>query len=162
MNLKKIRRLMSKYGLMCPIRKANPCRRMAKALKTSNVASNLLNREFREHGARNILLTDITYIIYCGGQRCYMSTILDAYTKELLAYVLSESLEVDFVLQTVEMLLREHGVSLNAETLINSDQGCHYIVISSFKSSRTQICGNPCHGERIAGITLRRRASTAT
>ena len=126
MNLKKIRRLMSKYGLMCPIRKANPYRRMSKALKTSNVAPNLLNREFREHGARNILLTDITYIIYCGGQRCYMSTILDAYTKELLAYVLSESLEVDFVLQTVEMLLREHGVSLNAETLINSDQGCHY------------------------------------
>ena len=55
-----------------------------------------------------------------------MSTILDAYTKELLAYVLSESLEVDFVLQTVEMLLREHGVSLNAETLFNSDQGCQY------------------------------------
>ena len=28
MNLKKIRRLMDKYGLMCPIRKANPYRRM--------------------------------------------------------------------------------------------------------------------------------------
>lgn len=28
MNLKKIRRLMRKYGLKCPIRKANPYRRM--------------------------------------------------------------------------------------------------------------------------------------
>ena len=31
MNVKKIRRLMDKYGLVCPIRKANPYRRMAQA-----------------------------------------------------------------------------------------------------------------------------------
>ena len=30
MNLKKIRRLMEKYSLKCPVRKANPYRRMAK------------------------------------------------------------------------------------------------------------------------------------
>lgn len=41
MNLKKIRRLMQKYGLKCPIRKANPYRRMAKAIRTSHVAPNL-------------------------------------------------------------------------------------------------------------------------
>ena len=40
MNIKKIRRLMKKYGLFCPIRKANPYRRMAKALRISNVAPN--------------------------------------------------------------------------------------------------------------------------
>lgn len=55
MNVKKIRRLMDKYGLMCPIRKANPYRRMAKALRTSNVADNLLKREFTEHGPRRVL-----------------------------------------------------------------------------------------------------------
>jgi len=42
MNLKKIYRLMNKYGLKCPIRKANPYRRISKALKTSNIADNLL------------------------------------------------------------------------------------------------------------------------
>ena len=41
MNVKKIRRLMKKYNLFCPIRKANPYRRLAKALKTNNVADNL-------------------------------------------------------------------------------------------------------------------------
>lgn len=50
MNVKKIQRLMRKYGLSCPIRKANPYRRMAKALKTNNVAGNLLNREFTAMG----------------------------------------------------------------------------------------------------------------
>ena len=117
--------LMKKYNLFCPIRKANPYRRMAKALKTNNVADNILNREFTEHGPRKILLTDITYIPY-NKTRCYLSTIIDAFTKEVLAYVLSKSLEIEFVLETVNILIKKHGISLSAETLVHSDQGCHY------------------------------------
>ncbi len=128
MNVKKIRRLMKKYGLKCPVRKANPYRRMQKAIRTNNTADNLVNREFEEHGPRAILLTDITYIPLNGGH-CYLSTILDAYTKQVLSYVLSESLEVDFVLETVNKLVAEHGVSLNSKTIIHSDQGCHYTCI---------------------------------
>lgn len=125
MNVKKIRRLMKKYGLICGIRKANPYRRMAKAIKTNNVAANLVKREFEKYGPRKILLTDITYIPY-NGEFCYLSTILDAFTKQILSYVLSESLEVDFVLETVNMMIEKHGISLSTETIIHSDQGCHY------------------------------------
>ncbi len=126
MNIKKIRRLMRKYNLLCPIRRSNPYRRMAKALKTNTVAPNLLQRQFRAYGPRKVLLTDITYLIYNGGQKSYLCTILDAYTKQVLSYVVSGSLEVDFVLETVTLLIERHGISLNAKTLINSDQGVHY------------------------------------
>ena len=125
MNLKKIRRLMDKYSLSCPVRKANPYRRMARALKTSSVADNLLRREFECYGPRMVLLTDITYLPY-NGTFAYLSTILDAFTKQVLSYVLSPSLEVDFVLETIEQLIERHGISLHAETVIHSDQGCHY------------------------------------
>ncbi len=125
MNLKKIQRLMHKYNLFCPIRKANPYRRMAKAMRTDCVFENILNREFKEHGPRKVLLTDITYIPYCG-IFCYLSVIIDAFTKQVLAYVLSESLELDFVLETVNILISKHGVSLDVDALIHSDQGCHY------------------------------------
>lgn len=125
MNIKKIRRLMKKYNLFCPIRKANPYRRMAKAIKKSNYADNLLQREFECYGPQYVLLTDITYIPY-NGAFAYLSTILDAYTKQILACVLSASLEVDFVKETVEILIRDYGISLHKETLIHSDQGSHY------------------------------------
>lgn len=125
MNPKKIRRLMHKYGLLCPIRKANPYRRMAAALKTSNYADNLIKREFEQHGPRMILLTDITYLPY-NDTFAYLSTIIDGFTKQVLSYVLSENLKVDFVLQTVEQLLENHGISLSKETIIHSDQGAHY------------------------------------
>lgn len=52
--------------------------------------------------------------------------IVDAYTKQILSYVASDSLELDFVLETVNRLIENHVVSLNAETMIHSDQGCHY------------------------------------
>lgn len=128
MNLKKIRRLMDKYGLMCPIRKADPYRRMAEALKTNHTAENLLGRRFTEYGPRKVLLTDITYLPY-NGTSAYLSTVLDAYTKQILSYVLSDSLEVDFVLETVEKLVKDHGIELTKETLIHSGQGCRYTSI---------------------------------
>jgi transposase InsO family protein len=80
MNLKKIRRLMNKYGLFCPIRSANPYRRMAKAMRTNTIADNVVKRNFRAYGVRKVLLTDITYSFFRSG-RCYLSTILDAYTR---------------------------------------------------------------------------------
>ena len=125
MNLKKIRRLMKKYHLECPHRAPNPYKQMAKAIKTNHVADNLLQREFECYGPRMVLLTDITYLPY-NGVFAYLSTVLDAYTKQILSYVISDSLAVDFVLETVNQLIDNHGISLHAETIIHSDQGCHY------------------------------------
>jgi len=126
MNIKKIRRLMGKYGLRCSIRKANPYRRMIRSLQSSNVAPNLLNREFKDHGARSVLLTDITYIKRMDGKFSYLSMIVDAYTNQILSHVVSNSLEADFVLQTVNQLLTTHGTSLHSDSLIHSDQGGQY------------------------------------
>lgn len=125
MNVKKIRRLMRKYNLFCPIRKTNPYRRMMKELRSNVIAQNHVNREFKLHGARKILLTDITYIPI-DQDFCYLSVIIDAYTMQVLSYVLSESLEVTFVLETVNKLIEVHGIALDSETYIHSDQGSHY------------------------------------
>ena len=130
MNVKKISRLMRKYNLFCPIRKANPYRRMAKALKANAVSDNLVNREFRTHGAGKILLTDITYLFYAGGRKACLSVIMDACTKQILSHVVSSSLEVDFVLETVVLLIAKHGGSLKTDALLHSDQGCHYTSVS--------------------------------
>lgn len=128
MNVKKIRRLMKKYELRCPIRQANPYRRMMKALKTNKVAENIVDRKFGVYGPRAVLLTDITYIP-CGDSKfIYLSAITDACTRQVLAYAYSDSLEIDFVLETVNRLVEKHGDTLNVneKTLFHSDQGSHY------------------------------------
>lgn len=125
MNHKKIRRLMRKFGLQCPIRKANPYRQITNAMRTNAVADNAVKREFREHGPRYIFLTDITYIPY-KNKFCYLSVIIDAFTKQVLSYVLSKSLKVDFVLETVQQLLENYNIEIDSQALIHSDQGAHY------------------------------------
>jgi transposase InsO family protein len=47
-----------------------------------------------------------------------------------MAYVASESLAVDFVLETVTTVIQVHGNSLNSETILHPDQGSHYTSIS--------------------------------
>ena len=88
-NLKRIRRIMKKYEIVCPIRKANPYRRMAKATKEHRTCPNELQRKFKQGVAGKVLLTDITYLTYRGGKRAYLSTIKDAETNEILAYEVS-------------------------------------------------------------------------
>lgn len=131
-NKKKIQRLMRKYGLYCPLRQANPYRKMAKAKEPSDHAENLVNRDFRQ-GVRKVLLTDITYLYYGKNHTVgYLSTIKDADTKEILAYEVSDTLEMPFVLKTIEQLKENHGESLKniKKTLLHSDQGSHYISMS--------------------------------
>lgn len=130
MNQKKISRLMKKFNLLCPIRKANPYRRMAKAIRTDAISDNLVQREFSGHGAGKVLLTDITYLFYNHGCKAYLSVIKDACTKQVLAYVPSESLEVDFVLETINILIKNHQKFLQTDAILHSDQGFHYTCIS--------------------------------
>ena len=131
MNIKKISRLMKKFNLFCPIRKANPYRRMMKALQSSNYAENLLNRQFKAYGPGYVLLTDITYLFFSSKRiKAYLSVITDAYTKQVLAYRLSLSLEEDFVLDTVNDLFLNHKDEIHTDALIHSDQGAHYTSIA--------------------------------
>ncbi|MDR1539211.1 MAG: hypothetical protein LBU32_14675 [Clostridiales bacterium] len=116
---------MKKYGLLRPMRKANPYRRTAKALKANAIAPNPLDREFEAHGPRTVLFADAAYIINGKAPRRHMPAIIGACAKELLARVLSESLEIGFALETVKQLVENHGALLAANVLIHSDQGSH-------------------------------------
>ena len=126
MNLKKIRRLMKKYGLFCPIRKVNPLKKMIRANQSDWTYKNILGRNFLQGRAKLVLLTDITYLEYGGGKRAYLSSIKDASTKMILAHQVSLHLDLCFVTETVKFLIENYGAELDPGVLIHSDQGCHY------------------------------------
>jgi len=88
---------MKKYGIVCPIRKANPYRRMMKATKEHRVVPNRLNRLFKQGVPGKVLLTDITYLHYGKGKKAYLSTILDSSTNEILAYNVSDRMATKVV-----------------------------------------------------------------
>ena len=126
MNRKKIQRIMRKYNIVCPIRKANPYKRMAKATQEHRVVENKLNREFKQNIPGKVLLTDITYMPYGNNKMAYLSTIKDSSTNEILAYNLSNSLAIELVTETVDKLVSTESFKLHKDAFIHSDQGVHY------------------------------------
>lgn len=126
LNRKRIQRIMRKYDIKCPIRKANPYRSMMKATHEHTVVPNILNREFKQEVAGKVLLTDITYLSYGTSNRAYLSTIKDGSTNEILAYKLSKNITLDIAIGTIKNLVKNHKDLLSKDSFVHSDQGAHY------------------------------------
>lgn len=125
-NLKHIRRIMKKYNIICPIRKAEPYKQMLKKDLEHRTIDNKLNRKFKQEKPGKVLLTDITYLSYGYYKRAYLSTIKDASTNEIMAYRLSTNLYLDFVLNTMWDLVNQKEVPIPKDAFVHSDQGSHY------------------------------------
>jgi putative transposase len=123
---KRIRRIMRKYGIVCPHRKPNPYKRIAKATKEHQVVPNKLNREFKQGIPGKVLLTDITYLPYNGNCMAYLSTVKDACTNEILAYHVSDRITLNIATQTIHKLMNNKKITLHEDAFIHSDQGSHY------------------------------------
>ena len=121
-NRKKIQRIMRKYQLICPMRRARPYDKRKNGGQENKIAPNRVKRVFKPGTARKLFLTDITFIKH-QGHFSYVSVILDAQTNEPVAHKTSTSCKLDFVLDTLEQL-KSCGYDQNA--IIHSDQGVHY------------------------------------
>jgi transposase InsO family protein len=125
-NLKRIRRIMKKYDIICPIRRANPYKQMIKATKEHRTLENELNREFKQEISGKVFLTDITYLTYGDNKRAYLSAIKDGSTNEIPAYAVSENIKLDIVIKTIDELMKNVDYSIDENAFIHSDQGAHY------------------------------------
>ena len=125
-NRKKIQRIMRKYDIVCPKRKTNPYKKMAKSTKEHRVVPNLLNRNFKQGIPGKVLLTDITYLPYGNNQMAYLSCIKDGSSNDILAHHVSERITLDIATTTIHKLIKNHKNMLHREAFIHSDQGVHY------------------------------------
>lgn len=122
----RIQRIMRKYEIICPIRKSNPYKRIAKATKEHSVVANSLNRNFKQSIPGKVLLTDITYLPYSNSNMAYLSTIKDSSTNEILAYNVSDRININIALETIHKLMKNRQITLADNAFIHSDQGSHY------------------------------------
>ena len=121
-NLKKIRRIMRKYDLKVKYHKVFK-KNMNQRRIEENVRPNLLNRNFNANRLNQKWSTDITYIIY-NGKRAYLSSIMDLYTRNIIAYKISYKIDNKLVMDTLKEAIHKqkdvHGV------ILHSDQGFQY------------------------------------
>jgi hypothetical protein len=69
MNLKKIRKIMKRYGLVCIVRRVNKSRVSLSKNLENRYVSNILDRKFKQKSPYDFLSTDITYLRYDNNKR---------------------------------------------------------------------------------------------
>lgn len=106
---------MQREGLQCRVRvkKRKPTGQPAQP------AEHLLKRQFQADGPLNKLVTDITYLPF-GSRMLYLSSILDLYNGEVVAYSIADKQDTEIVLDTLRQLPDQPGM------LLHSDQGSVY------------------------------------
>lgn len=121
-NHKKILRIMNKYGLKVRYRNVFKINYVKKAIK-DNIRPNLLNGDFKATRPNQKWSTDITYIVH-NGKRAYLSSIMDLYTRDIIAYKISYRMNNELVIDTIN-----EAISIKKDVtgvILHSDQGPQY------------------------------------
>ena len=92
-NKNTVQRIMQKYHLQCRVK---PKRLKHFKGKEATVAANVLNRDFKSERRLEKLVTDVTYLPW-GEKTLYLSSIMDLYNGEIIAYTLGEKQDIEFV-----------------------------------------------------------------
>jgi putative transposase len=93
--------------------------------------------------------TDFTYFKVIGWGWYYLSTVLDDYSRCILAYDLCEGMKAPDVMKTVDKALAYTGIPKNKRPKLLSDNGSCYISseLNKYLESKNikSIHGRPCH-----------------
>ncbi|WHY75060.1 IS3 family transposase [Fictibacillus enclensis] len=114
-----VQKIMQKYNIQCRVK---PKRTSFTAGESKCIVANLLERNFSAEKPNQKWVTDITYLPY-GEKMLYLSTIMDLYNNEILAYRISDKQDTSLVTQTLEDACRGRETY---EVILHSDQGAQY------------------------------------
>lgn len=119
-NHKVVARLMHDMGLFACKTKRNYHSYKGEIGK---VAPNILQRNFAANGPNQKWATDVTQM-NVNGHKCFLSPLLDMWNGEIISYAISDSPNLDMVLQMLRSAFKQHPDVPGL--LIHSDQGWHY------------------------------------
>jgi putative transposase len=118
-NRKTVQRIMQRFNIQCQIKKK---RQKYMNGESNIVVENILNRNFKAAQSNEKWVTDITYLPY-GSTMLYLSTIIDLYNNEIVAYKVSTKQDIDLVLDTLKEAVEIRNPN---GVLLHSDQGAVY------------------------------------
>jgi putative transposase len=115
-NRKRTQRLMRVMGLEAIYRAPNTSRK-----HPSNPVYRYLLRRLKVLRPNQVWAMDITYVPIQGGF-IYLCAVIDWYSRSVLAWELSNTLDASFCVHTVQRALAEYG----PPEIFNTDQGCQF------------------------------------
>lgn len=124
-NRKRVLRVMRENNLLCEIKKSfitttdsnHPLLKYPNILKKEQIEIERLDQ---------VWVSDFTYIRLPEGY-CYLAVVMDAFSRKVIGYCLSQDMNTDLVLTALKMALKERSITNAHNQLIHhSDQGVQY------------------------------------
>lgn len=123
LNHKTVLRLMRKLGLSCRIRQK---RYRSYRGTVGKVAPNILGRDFRAERPYQRLVTDVSQISV-GGERCFLSPVLDLFSREIVCYDISDRADMAQIGNMLGKLFAViDALPGKRDVMMHSDQGWQY------------------------------------
>ena len=119
-NIKKIRRIMHKYGISSVIRRR---RAYTYHKNTAYKYQNLLNRQFHQENPNTFWVTDITYIPTTKGF-AFLCAVMDLCGRKVLSWRVGNDMTTTLVTDTVRDAVTKEKVTDGLA--LHSDQGSQY------------------------------------
>lgn len=116
MTRKRVRRIMHRFGLRAIYAKRN----LSKANKAHKKYPYLLRGKVIRH-PNQVWATDITYLKLPGGH-VYLVAIIDLYSRKVLSWRLSNTLDAEFCAEALEEAIEKYG----EPAIFNTDQGSQF------------------------------------
>ena len=91
----------------------------------SKELKNVIKRDFNPAKPNNAWCTDITYIHTKEDEFVYLTSVMDLYSRKIIAWTLSETLEADEVLRCLK--IAQERRYMDVATVIHSDRGSQYV-----------------------------------
>lgn len=123
-NHKRVARLMKEMNLKSRIRLVKS-KREAKEKSAGYVYPNLLERDFNAAFPNRKWVTDMTELVV-KEVKFYVSTIMDLYNREIIAFVISESPNNQLIEDTIRTAMETRGLTDLEGVILHSDQGSVY------------------------------------
>ena len=102
----------------------------------SQKLKNILNEEFNPAHPDAVWCSDITYIWTFEGF-VYLTSVMDLYSRKIISWVLSETLEASHVVECVEKAKRVRNVE--KPLIFHCDRGCQYVSEAFQKATKVMI-----------------------
>ena len=90
----------------------------------SSKLHNILNEQFNPAQPDAVWVSDITYIWTFDGF-VYLTSIMDLYSRKIIAWVLGETLEASHVVECIEKAKKIRRIA--HPLIIHTDRGCQYV-----------------------------------
>ena len=103
----------------------------------SSEYKNILNEQFSPEKPNAVWCTDITYIWTIDGF-VYLTSIMDLFSRKIIAWTVSDTLEVSCVIDTINKAKKSRKIT--QPLIIHSDRGSQYVSKAYVEATSKMIC----------------------